>query len=171
MGDPATSFSLSSFQHSWIFPNPAFPSPSHGLSYSSLSIEDDFNLNNNWDLYSKWQTIQDNLGQAANGPSDQMYMTYLSANGGSFPYFVASGKSSSGTHDPQLLTGLTTLWNKNKYPDFPRVGCFWGVCSIAFKGTNQLLNDWLHSRKQMLGIVMMDFPGGDLIAMIISQNY
>ena len=91
----------------------------------------------------------------------------------SFPYFVASGQSSPGTNDPRLLTGRTTPGWKDSWPDFPRVGCFIGICSIAFEGTNILSADRIGKGKEFdkyVGMVISDFPGKDLINAIISLN-
>lgn len=62
------------------------------------------------------------------------------------PYFVASAKSSHGTHHPRLLTGRTTPGWKGTWPDFPWVACLnlrvSQVCSIAFAGINELVARW-----------------------------
>ncbi|HEX4228331.1 MAG TPA: hypothetical protein VHZ07_06655 [Bryobacteraceae bacterium] len=65
------------------------------------------------------------------GNDQRLYINYLSGSGGSFPYFVASGKSGPSTGGTLLLTGMTTITNPNTDPDFPRVGCLLGMCSIA----------------------------------------
>ena len=100
-----------------------------------------------------------------------MSLNYLSGSVGSFPYFVASGKSSPGSHAPQLWTGVSTV-SKSKYRDFPRTACLGTLCSINFAGTNQLTEKWIKENKfmQNLGIVAMDFPGGGLVNSIIQRN-
>ena len=46
-------------------------------------------------LYDKWDDIVDNwtiaVAYARTGGTSRGYINYLSGNGGSFPYFVASG--------------------------------------------------------------------------------
>lgn len=102
---------------------------------------------------------------------DVRFMNYLSGATGSFPYFVASGKSSPATDAPRLATGKTTPgWSD--WPDFPRVDCFIGICTIAFEGTNNLTNIWLEGNNpKRVGIIMADFPGPGLIQSIINANY
>ena len=70
------------------------------------------------------------------------------------------------------MTGETTPgWNN--YPDFPRVNCFLGICSIEFYGTNYLTSNWLTNTvgtHQQVGIIMADFPGSILIWQIAARN-
>ena len=88
----------------------------------------------NWVLYDKWLEIKNFLpGVNTAKKSKIMFWT---GHGGSYPYFVASGKSSSTGN--RLVTGLTTPGFKSSYPDFPRVGCFIGICSIVFEGMNTM---------------------------------
>jgi 1-phosphatidylinositol phosphodiesterase len=147
---------------------------SWGISYaddSIMSIQDDYNLGTNWDLYGKWQSVKTQLHAAAQGVRGLIYINFLSGSGGSFPYFVASGHSSPGTSAPRLATGLTTPGWSSSYPDFPRVDCFIGICTIAFEGTNTLTKDYLEAgRVRFSGIVMADFPGEGLINAIIERN-
>ncbi len=144
-----------------------------GIDYASASIQDNYSLTTNWDLYGKWGDVRDQL-QASNSSTEgsrSFYINFLSGSVGSFPYFVASGHSSPGTGAPRLLTGLTTLTTPNKYPDFPRVGCALGICSIAFEGTNILTYEYLDSADiDFAGIVYADFPGHGLIDRVISLN-
>jgi len=139
-----------------------------GLSYHyKLNTQDDYRVSTNWDLYSKWEKVKDHLEKANTSPkNDEIYLNYLSASGGSFPYFIASGHSSPGTNAPRLSTGLTTPGWENKYPDFPRVNCFIGICTIAFEGTN-IINNSNYSR---VGIIATDFPGRGLIDSTIKLN-
>ncbi|WP_291582430.1 phosphatidylinositol-specific phospholipase C [Clostridium sp. UBA6640] len=144
-----------------------------GLSYHrKLNRQDDYHVSTNWDLYSKWESVRDHLEKANASPkNDEIYLNYLSASGGSFPYFIASGHSSSGTGAPRLATGLTTPGWKNKYPDFPRVNCFIGICTIAFEGTNILTTDRINNSKYTrVGILAADFPGRGLIDSTIRLN-
>ena len=143
----------------------------YGIEYDSFSIQDEYNLGTNWDLYSKWEEVKKQLAKANSGSSGVKYMNYLSGSGGSFPYFVASGHSSPGTNAPRLATGRTTPGWKNSWPDFPRVNCFLGICTIAFEGTNILTTNWIDSAyNNHVGIVMSDFPGPGLINNIIRLN-
>ncbi len=98
-------------------------------------------------------------------------ISFWTGHGGSYPYFVASGKSSNGNGDPRLMTGLTTPGFKSSYPDFPRVGCFIGICSIAFEGINILGYNYLNSQNfAYTGIIYVDFYGDTLIQKILGKN-
>lgn len=146
----------------------------YGIPYGSLNAQDAYNMTTNWDLYSKWEKVKAHLNSAnaafANSEHD-FYINYLSASGGSFPYFVVSGHSSPGTSAPRLATGLTTPGWKSSYPDFPRVSCFIGICTIAFEGTNVLTHDYIGNKNlRYVGIVITDFPGANLIERIIQLN-
>lgn len=148
-----------------------------GLPYDSsgFSIQDKYKLSTNWDLYSKWEAVKEHLDLASKGRATTLYMNYLSGSGGSFPYFVASGHSSPGTGAPRLSTGLTTPGWKHSYPDFPRVSCFIGICTIAFEGTNILTRDKLKQynakyNTRSVGIILADFPGESLISNVIENN-
>jgi hypothetical protein len=136
--------------------------------------QDRFNLTTNFDLYGKWLDVKAYLGKANEGDMGTKYLNYLSASGGSFPYFVASGHSSPGTSAPRLATGFTAGIAgtcSGCYPDFPRVTCFLGTCTIAFEGTNILTSDRLGSDYAVrVGILMADFPGPDLIEKTIRLN-
>ncbi len=158
---------------------------SYGLNYSEFNAQDDYNFNNNWYQYTKWTEVEAQL-MKANMPSqicsqgvcypllpgnaNRLYINSLRGAGGSFPYFVASGKSDPSTGGPLLMTGETTPLFNN-WPDFPRVNCFLGMCSIAFEGTNNLTFDWLlASPRTRVGIIMADFPGPGLIDAVIAAN-
>lgn len=139
------------------------------MQYSSPIKQDDYTLSTNWDLYSKWTKIKKhfNDGNTTSG----VYINYLSASSGSFPYFVASGHSSSATGAPRLATGLTTPGWSSSYPDFPRTSCFIGICTISFEGTNELTMNYLDNGSiDFAGIVMADFPGYGLIHSVIHKN-
>ncbi|WGS41944.1 hypothetical protein LFL97_19875 [Burkholderia sp. JSH-S8] len=101
-------------------------------------------MSTNWDLHDgKWAAVKAHLNLANSGNRGIGYINYLSASGGSFPYFVASGHSSPNTDAPNLATGLTTPGWNSRYPDFPRVHCFIGICTIAFEGTNILTYEYI----------------------------
>ena len=146
----------------------------YGVPWEQLDVQDAYHLNTNWDLYDKWEKVKAQLHKAnASSDSNMTFVNFLSGSGGSFPYFVASGKSSHGTNDPRLLTGRTTPGWKNSWVDFPRVGCFIGICSIAFEGTNILAAERIGKDKDFkhhVGMVIADFPAKDLIERIISLN-
>ncbi|ANN35658.1 hypothetical protein BK704_34240 [[Bacillus thuringiensis] serovar konkukian] len=152
-----------------------FSSPKkHGINYHTLKKQDNYNLGTNWDLYNKWTAVKTHLFEAntsyQNGKKE-MYLNYLSGSGGAFPYFVASGHSSPGTSAARLSTGLTTPGWKDSYPDFPRVDCFIGICTIAFEGTNVLSADLIASNNfSYSGIIAADFPGRGLIENTININ-
>lgn len=146
---------------------------SYGINWNSdtLKIQDDYKLGTNWDLYSKWEKVKVHL-KDANGNKPNIYINFLSGSVGSFPYFVASGQSSPQNGAPRLLTGKTTSGWQNDWPDFPRIGCFIGICSIAFEGTNNLIINHICACSDIkhAGIIMCDFPGPDLINTIIALN-
>lgn len=150
-----------------------FAGATYGLDYSgSFDTQDAYNLTSNWDLHGKWEKVKAQVWRA-NGRGHSS-INFLSGSGGSFPYFVASGHSSPQTGAPRLLTGRTTPGWKSSYPDFPRVGCFIGICSIAFEGTNDLTRNLLDAQRGKLGhvgIVFADFPGAGLIDSIIRVNF
>ncbi|KAG8329689.1 hypothetical protein J6590_081020 [Homalodisca vitripennis] len=148
---------------------------SFGLRYRESDIQDNYSLETNFDLYNKWESVKSQLENARNGDPGTFYINYLSGSGGSFPYFVASGHSSPGTSAPRLATGLTTPGFSSSYPDFPRVDCFIGICTIAFEGTNILthdrINDYNNSgSRRTVGIIVADFPGDSLIDVIVRNN-
>lgn len=142
----------------------------YGLDYQRFNIQDQYILRSNWDLYPKWEAIKAQLDRAA-AAGGGGYINYLSGAVGALPYFVASGHSSPASGAPRLATGLTPPGWQNSYPDFPRVACVLGVCSIAFEGSNVLSHDYLlHQRPGYAGIVMADFPGPGLIDALIQLN-
>ena len=158
-----------------------------GLRYNSgWHIQDEYHLASNWDLYKKWKYVKRHLEEARNAPQKTergLFINYLSGSGGSFPYFVASGKSSPKNGAPRLSTGHVECINKGGiYPEFPRVACILALacgkskssqkrCTIAFEGTNVMTWHWLNNNyTDYTGIVVMDFPGGDLINSIIGVN-
>ncbi len=149
---------------------PRSTSKTLGIKYSSnFDIQDYYSLGSNWDLYNKWTKVKNQLVSANEKKSK--IINYLSGSTGSFPYFVASGHSSQGMGDPRLLTGATTPGWSYLYPDFPRVSCFIGICSIAFEGTNILARDWIQENDpSYTGIVAGDFMGSSLIYEIVKTN-
>ncbi|EMF0039992.1 phosphatidylinositol-specific phospholipase C [Enterococcus hirae] len=144
----------------------------YGLNYRYFNKQDDYHLSTNWDLYSKWQKIKDQL-LVANGRllQNNIYINYLSGSGGSFPYFVASGHSSPQTWAGNLATGLTEPGFHHYYPDFPRGNWFGVFATIYFEGTNELTANFIEKNKlSYVGIIMSDFPGAKLINDIIECN-
>lgn len=149
-----------------------FSGGSVGIPYGSFHIQDNYHLKTNWDLYNKWLSVKEQLDYANKTNGNQGVINYLSGSGGAFPYFVASGHSSPGTSAPRLATGLTHPGWSGSYPDFPRINWFLGIATIVFEGTNILTHDYIKSNGiDHVGIVVADFPGKDLINIIISQNY
>jgi 1-phosphatidylinositol phosphodiesterase len=146
-----------------------------GIPYGTFNkIQDDYTLTTNWDLYSKWEKVREQLDVALHGANSDFYMNYLSGSGGSFPYFVSSGHASHQTGAARLSTGLTTLVAPNTYPDFPRTTCLGSLCTISFEGTNVLTTNWLGEvasvRLGRLGVIMADFPGAGLINAVVGYN-
>jgi len=160
------------------------PNNKFGLRYKSLDIQDDYALSSITALYDKWLKVKSQLNNAYTGSPDKIYVNFLSgATGGSLivlPYFVASGHSNPSTGAPRLATGLTTPGWNGTYPDFPRVNCFLGICTIAYEGTNILAYDTVKLRNTFnengsklscrAGILYMDFPGIGFINEIIHAN-
>lgn len=145
-----------------------------GIPYSNFQKQDVYSVRTIWDLYKKWEAVREHLDNARNGYKSQFFINYLSASGGALPYFIASGHITSGTSSLRLFTGLITPKFKSYYPDFPRIGCGLGICSIVFEGTNTLTRDYLRDhplRKRSAGVIMADFPGTDLISTIINENF
>lgn len=144
----------------------------YGISYRSIDKQDSYHLNTNWDLYSKWEKIKNQVNRSnQSNNSNTIYMNYLSGSGGSFPYFVASGHSSPGTGANRLVTGLVEPFYKDSYMDFPRGAWFDVFATIYFEGTNTLTADYLNNNNIALsGMVMADFPGERLINNIIECN-
>jgi 1-phosphatidylinositol phosphodiesterase len=149
-----------------------------GIPWSSLTIQDQYNLGTNWDLANKWRAVKAHLDAAQNGSRTTTYVNFLSGSGGSFPYFVASGHSDPGTGSPNLLTGWTrgiinTCGGSSQcIPEYPDVNCFLGTCSVAFEGTNILTMNEINrrARPNRFGIIMSDFPGRGLIQAVIAAN-
>ncbi|RSM36453.1 hypothetical protein DMA12_40200 [Amycolatopsis balhimycina DSM 5908] len=149
-----------------------------GLPWGSLAIQDNYSMNTNWDLAGKWRAIKGQLDTAQFGPRDTTYVNFLSASGGSFPYFVASGNSSPGTGAPNLLTGMTRgvidtcSGNSQCISEFPSENCALGTCSVAFEGMDILTKNEINRRgwPNRYGIVMADFPGASLIHSLIESN-
>jgi 1-phosphatidylinositol phosphodiesterase len=100
----------------------------HGLLWATFSVLPNKKIGTNWDLYSKWLDIKGFMPGA--NAAKKSKIAFWTGHGGSYPYFVASGKSSPTGN--RLLTGLTTPGFKSSYPDFPRIGCFIGICSICY---------------------------------------
>ncbi|QJR14630.1 phosphatidylinositol-specific phospholipase C [Usitatibacter palustris] len=142
-----------------------------GLMWNTFDIQDDFSVKTNWDLEGKWNKVSAQVQDAFRGDANKVYVNFLSASGGSFPYFIASGHSSPGTGAPRLATGKTTPGWKNCCKMFPRVNCAIGICTIAFEGTNTLMYDTLKTLGiGRVGIIYADFPGYGLIDEIIKRN-
>ncbi|WP_395689917.1 phosphatidylinositol-specific phospholipase C domain-containing protein [Caenimonas koreensis] len=145
-----------------------------GCFDSRISEQNDYELATNWSLYDKWLKVKAQFELANSSPrgDGKIFTNWLSGSGGSFPYFVASGKSSQQTFDPALLTGALSMNFDGPYPEFPRVGCLGALCSIAFRGTNMMANDYISASGMAarVGIVMADYPDLILIESILSLN-
>jgi 1-phosphatidylinositol phosphodiesterase len=146
---------------------------------STWSVQDNFTMSTNWDLANKWHSVAAQLDAASSGPAATTYVNFLSASGGSFPYFVASGHSSPGTSAPNLLTGWTRGiintcgGSSNCIPEYPSVNCFWGTCSVAFQGVNVMAMQKMSAASgthHRYGIVYADFPGAGLVQDVITSN-
>jgi 1-phosphatidylinositol phosphodiesterase len=169
--------------------------PTSPYSSHARHSQDDYTLGTNWDLHDKWKKVKVHTDVTNTAASSELHTNWLSASGGSFPYFVASGHSNPVTGAPRLSTGLTTPGWKNSYPDFPRTTCDGGVvlgiftlgianailgddaeiCTISFEGINVLAKNHFNSgvsknTLNRVGIVFADFPGSGLIESIINVN-
>ena len=139
-----------------------------------------------WDLYKKWKKVKDFASKTnaqRNTASSKYRINYLNGGGHHkyvYPYFVASGHSDSRENAPRLYTGHldSNSASNRKWPDFPRRNCHWWftggeLCSVDYEGINRLFYDkilWGGPMVQFTGVVVMDFPGGDLITSIIARN-
>lgn len=147
----------------------------HGSGNSKPYIQDEYKVSDWTKLYDKWKHVKIHLIKT-NGQKDSgnIYINFLSGASSNFihvnPWFVASGFSSTSTYSPCMSTGLTTFTHKSTWPDFPRVACALGGCTICYKGINILFGEMLKKHNYHTGIVFMDFPGKDLIEAIINQN-
>ncbi len=146
-----------------------------GLPYAAAHIQDDYELRNIWSAYAKWEKVKAQFKAAAAGRGRGFYINYLSgsnAHGVVFPYFVAGGRVHDYADDaPHLPTGLLAPPATSMYPDYPRDHCFVDVCMIMFEGTNELAGEYLQQHwPAFTGIVMADFPGGDLIKSVLAAN-
>lgn len=132
-------------------------------------------LLSHWALYNKWIGIRSHLNAAVIGDRNKFYITYLSGNGGAFPYFVASGHWKSSSSSRRLLTGMIVPVFKRMYSYFPRTRSLLGLTCILFEGTNVLTRDYISNclldGHRTVGIIMADFPGTSLIEHIIENNY
>ena len=163
------------------------PNVAFGLNFNQFNVHESFYMNDNSYLYSHWENIKKQLNSACDlhysdgevrpvSACNKSYkgniINYITGTGGSFSYFVASGKSSPGNHDPKLLTGYTSLLWPDIYPDFPRVGCFLGTCSIPYVGTNELVMTYIIKHQpSYVGIIVADYPGHCLISNVIFSNF
>ena len=90
-----------------------FNGATHGLLYDSFTTLEHKQYATNWDQHDRWIDIKNFM--AATNTEGESRISFWTGSVGSFPYFVASGKSSPGNNDPQLLTGSTTIiccWKK-----------------------------------------------------------
>ncbi|RKP43546.1 phosphatidylinositol-specific phospholipase C domain-containing protein [Pararobbsia silviterrae] len=167
-----------------IFRDLAEDADTYGFKYGSdpddtrrfgIAIQDNYALKTNWDLYWKWQRVREFLGWSIGGPArtNQLYINFISAGTGSYPYFVASGYDSMNGN--ALTTGLLTV--TDKYPDFKKSGGFWyftGTNILTYEALNGLghVGEAFPQLKTMknFGVIMMDFPATGLIKSIIDHQ-
>jgi len=140
----------------------------------NFEIESSWDLDSNWELHSHWRKKRNHLIEANNGDRNKIYLNTLNGANGSFPYFVASGHSSPGTSASRLATGAVVKKSETSddYPDFPKVDCALGLCTVAFEGVNVLVTSYIKNNNLThVGIVVADFPGAGLINAVINRNY
>lgn len=156
-------------------------------AFRDLTLEEQ-NLTSIGSLYGAWNNVRSQLGKINDAhktaDSGKGGITALSAGGGAYPSFAASGFDSWKGYP--LSTGRTTSL-KDIYPDFNHFTCTLpngkGICSVYYTGLNFLTNDsLLHissragdhneamSHYKNLGIVFISFPGESLIKAIINTN-
>lgn len=183
-----------------------------GIRWFSLDIQDAYIMETNWDLAKKWDghgTYENDHGndypkgdnnvvdqfQRAN-PKDhsddnKIYVNFLSAATGGFPYFFASGHRLHGTDSERLWTGfkdgdINTCGGFDvclpaRY--YPRVDCYGcedcgdvktRTCFVAFEGLNHLAKRYINNAEERwmwrTGIVFAEYPGKGLISTIIAVN-
>ncbi|EAY12090.1 Phosphatidylinositol-specific phospholipase C, X domain containing protein [Trichomonas vaginalis G3] len=146
----------------------------YGVQWRSpyVNIQDQYHFKHNWNLFNKWELIKKHINAANDDiSSSNLYINFLSASRLSFPYFVASGQSSPQTIAPRLLTGIMLPATNSNYEDFPRFGCSC-YSFVGFEGTNNLVINYIKKNPNIkkIGIILADFPGPDLINLIISMN-
>lgn len=139
----------------------------HGLLWATFTVLPNKKMGANRDLYSKWLDIK--AFMPATNTARKSRIAFWTGHGGSYPYFVVSGKSSM--TGSRLATGLTTPGFKSSYPDFPRVACFIGICTIAFEGMNIMGYNYIVSQNlAYTGIIYTDLYGDDLLKKVVGNN-
>ena len=151
--------------------------PVFGLNYERMNRLDDWNQDTIFSIYDKkWLPIKERLVfmRALGRSSSRVHVTFLSASGTTQPWQWASGKATKGTDANQLWYG----WGpRTEVEDFPHENCSSRkakLCKIWYFGTNELTFQWLRNAKPestYTGIVYADFPGPDLITVIIQANF
>jgi 1-phosphatidylinositol phosphodiesterase len=159
----------------------------YGLPYSAFHKQDSWEVRSLMALYDdKWRSVKNQLEYTSRmtpSPDTKAEFNYISGSGDKvthpyYPWFVASGQKEPKNGGKAKATGKT-VWktDTSTYPELPRANCRYvkkskrDECDVMFKGVNELTLDWLNAHpKRYTGIVMMDFPGGDLINKIISLN-
>lgn len=162
----------------------------YGLDYSDpdvFTIQDNYKVPLMGDLYARWLAIKFHLILALDDGWEpgKIFINYLSGTGGPQPWKVASGHLSAGTSAPRIWTGKLDGpgYGDDTYPDFPRLSCFLGTCSIYYEGTNILTTNYLVFNfilpyriadedipSQRVGMIISDFPGSGLIGSVIAMN-
>lgn len=158
--------------------------PQYVLRWQNDYVQNDWSPPN---LYSKWEDVKTHMNNSntrIQTDKSNLYMSFLSASGLHFPYFWAGGHASEGEGAIRLVTGSTTAdCNSSCLSDLPRGACLGEWCSIYNEGINILTYEYLNgtltpykgtpydtSHIKFVGILLMDFPGGDLINTIIQLN-
>jgi 1-phosphatidylinositol phosphodiesterase len=149
-----------------------------GIAYSTSDIQDYSVLTGNKDLYNKWEKVKAQLNKAKDGDSGVFYINYFSGVVDSWrvTFFVASGHVAPGTSAARLSTLRLSPPNTSLYPDFPRLLCIGGTCTIFYEGTNILGRNVIKElnkikQKRTVGIIIGDYFGDDLIYEIVRNNW
>lgn len=159
----------------------------YGIKYSNLDITDFYEVKKDIDIVDdKWRTVRGKLIESSKKPSSnsisaqkRIDVNYLSGVGDAkhwlYPWFVASGQVGMANGKAQKATGIKVDRNDTRtYPELPRK-CDKNPkkkCDVMLLGVNRLALNWLRNNQTTYtGILMMDFPGRDLVSKIISTNF
>ncbi len=160
-----------------------------------MEIQDEFHVNAEWEIYSKWNKIRQQLERARSVMGQEthpIFINFLSASGDLVPlvhpWFVASGQRSPNNGDGRRTTSIAGCKGEEpeaktmkdfprrcelKIPKFKKCGKYnknW--CEIDYMGMNELAALWFREENytDFSGIVVADFIGGDLIYRVIDIN-
>lgn len=117
-------------------------------------IEDHYNVTTIWEVDEKSHLVTEHLKSASQGNYSTLYTTFFSANGGAFPYSVASNHTSEGQNAPHNLNAQHTHGTNLDGADF----------------INSLNNNNISSSRTV-GLIFADHIGFGLVNAVINNNY